>query len=224
MLGAANSTGVCDGLVLAVPVEIPGRRADGGRREVVSAADADGDAGDDRRRAYGGPRTRGRTSRDVTAGRKGGLPSRGGARVRTTDRRGDFGDTRRAVESGHLIYFRNRRLQFHPCRMAVAAATGPTPRPPANPPPLSAHRRLGRRLGHRLGRRRRYRHAHSRAHCRVARRSLPFQPSARDSLTHRAARGLASRASVPSPPPRLRRLDSGRGPRAGPGPHLCTRG
>ena len=112
-----------------------------------------------------------------------------------------------------------------PCRMAVAAATGPTPRPPANPPPLSAHRRLGRRLGHRLGRRRRYRHAHSRAHCRVARRSLPFQPSARDSLTHRAARGLASRASVPSPPPpRLRRLDSGRGPRAGPGPHLCTRG
>ena len=110
MLGAANSTGVCDGLVLAVPVEIPGRRADGGRREVVSAADADGDAGDDRRRAYGGPRTRGRTSRDVTAGRKGGLPSRGGARVRTTDRRGDFGDTRRAVESGHLIYFRNRRL------------------------------------------------------------------------------------------------------------------
>ena len=25
-------------------------------------------------------------------------------------------------------------------------------------------------------------------------------------------------------PPRLRRLDSGRGPRAGPGPHLCTRG
>ena len=109
MLGAANSTGVCDGLVLAVPVEIPGRRADGGRREVVSAADADGDAGDDRRRAYGGPRTRGRTSRDVTAGRKGGLPSRGGARVRTTDRRGDFGDTRRAVESGHLIYFRNRR-------------------------------------------------------------------------------------------------------------------
>ena len=80
--------------------------ADGERREVVSAADADGDAGDDRRRAYGGPRTRGRTSRDVTAGRKGGLPSRGGARVRTTDRRGDFGDTRRAVESGHLIYFR----------------------------------------------------------------------------------------------------------------------
>ena len=41
------------------------------RREVVSAADADEDAGDDHRRAYGGPRTRGRTSRDVTAGRKG---------------------------------------------------------------------------------------------------------------------------------------------------------
>ena len=38
---------------------------------MVSATDADGDAGDDRRRAYGGPRTRGRTSRDVTAGRKG---------------------------------------------------------------------------------------------------------------------------------------------------------
>ena len=50
--------------------------AGGERREVVSAADADGDAGDDRRRAYGGPRTRGRTSRDVAAGRKGGARGR----------------------------------------------------------------------------------------------------------------------------------------------------
>ena len=36
----------------------PNSLADGERREVVSAADADGDAGDDRRRAYGGPRVR----------------------------------------------------------------------------------------------------------------------------------------------------------------------
>ena len=50
--------------------------ADGERREVVSAADADGDAGDDRGRAYGGPRTRGRTSRDVAVGRKGGARGR----------------------------------------------------------------------------------------------------------------------------------------------------
>ena len=72
---------------------------------------------------------------------------------------------------------------------------------PAAHPHHRRHRRHRPRLGRRLGCRRRYSHARRRAHCRVARRSLPFRPLTRNSLTRRAARGLASRASVPSPPP-----------------------